>query len=856
MLGQVLGHRAILSGMPLSSSSFAARFSIKTKVTLSMLALFLVGMWSLASYASHVLREDLHEVLGKEQFATASTMAAHLNREMEDRLQALRVTAVPLNLAMLTDRAAMQAYLQERPVLQRLFNGGVVVLDATGTAVAEVAPIVGRVGTNYRDIPSVATALQQGTDAIGAPVLGKRIGAPVFGMNVPIRDAEGRVIGVLSGLTNLGTANFIDSIGGANYGPKTSYMLIATPQRLVVTATDKQRAMEKLPMPGTNPLLDRIAAGFEGFDVMVSPQGAELLAAARGIPASGWSLVVALPTSEAFAPIHHLQRHVVQATLLLTVLAGILTWWLIKRQLDPLVSTCVALAHMSQSEAPTASLPITRQDEIGQLIAGINHLLEHLSQRKNALRQSEAFKNVVLNSVAAEIAVLDCQGVIQAVNEPWARFAVDNAAQPEFAAPNTGVGTNYLAVCEAATGSGDDLAAQAVRGIRSVLDGTASSFCMEYACHAPHEQRWFTLNVTPLGSDRGGGVVITHTNISALKRAEEALRIAAIAFECQEGMIVTNAQRIVLRTNASFARITGYANDDVVGTVFDFLRSERHDLAFVESAWHALQRDGIWNSEVWSRCKDGEVRPQWFTGTAVRDTGGTITHYVLTHVDISNEKEQEAMRQSAEAAHREALVREVHHRVKNSLQGVIGMLRQCAQKNPATAEPIQQAIGQVQGISVIHGLRGRTQASSVHLCELVQAIASEVSALWQTPVVVDLPPPGCSCVLAETEAVPMALVLNELIHNAVKHGGKAHGDTHVVLHQGDLPDQVLVTITNTGQLPGPDQRRQHTQAGLKLINSLLPRSGARLDHQQVGTQVVTTLLVQAPVIDFTKDCVL
>lgn len=820
-----------------------------------MLALFLVGIWSLASYASHVLREDLHEVLGKEQFVTASTMAAHISREMEDRLQALRVTAVPLHLAMLNDSAALQAYLQERPVLQRLFSGGVLVIGATGTAVAEAAPVVGRIGTNYRDIPSVATVLQQGVEVVGTPVLGKRIGAPVFDMVVPIRDAQGQVIGALSGLTNLGTANFIDSIGGVNYGPKTSYMLIAKQQRLVVTATNKQRAMERLPTPGTSPLMDRISAGFEGFDVMVSPQGVELLAAARGIPASGWSLVVALPTSEAFAPIHHLQRRVVEATLLLTVLAGFLTWWLIKRQLDPLVSTCVALARMSEGEAPTTSLPITRHDEIGQLIAGINHLLEHLNERKKALLQSEAFKNVVLNSVAAEIAVLDCHGVIQAVNEPWARFASDNSLQPEFAAPNIGVGTNYLAVCEAATGLGDELAAQAVRGIRSVLDGTVSNFCMEYACHAPHEQRWFTLNVTPMGRERGGGVVITHTNISALKRAEEALRIAAIAFECQEGMVVTNAQRMVLRTNASFTRITGYANDDVVGTAFDFLRSERHDLAFVESAWETLQRDGVWDCEVWSRRKDGEMRPQWFTGTAVRDTGGAITHYVLTHVDISNEKEQEARRQSAEAAHREALVREVHHRVKNSLQGVIGMLRQCAQNNPATAESIQTAIGQVQSISVIHGLRGRAQSSTVHLCELVQAIASEVSALWQTPVAVDLPPPGCTCVLMETEAVPMALVLNELIHNAVKHGGKAHGDARVALHQGEQPDQVLVTITNSGQLADPDQRGIGTQAGLKLIGSLMPRSGVRLEHQQIGTQVVTTLLVQAPIINFTKDFV-
>ena len=66
--------------------------------------------------------------------------------------------------------------------------------------------------------------------------------------------------------------------------------------------------------------------------------------------------------------------------------------------------------------------------------------------------------------------------------------------------------------------------------------------------------------------------MITHTNISALKRAGEALRIAAIAFECQEGMIVTNAQQYRFAHQCQFCRIPAIPMTMVVGTAFDFLR--------------------------------------------------------------------------------------------------------------------------------------------------------------------------------------------------------------------------------------------------------------------------------------------
>lgn len=268
------------------------RHSIKSKITLSMLTIFLVGIWSLASYASHMLREDLRDLLGKAQLSTVSNLTAQISREVRDRMEALKVTAAPLDQAALTNRPALQAYLRERPILQRLFNGGVVVVGADGTAIAEVAPEVGRVGVNYRDIASVAAALQHGATVIGPPVMGKRLGAPVFDMVVPIRDAQGLVIGALAGLTHLGKTNFIDGICDASSGPQISYMLVAKQQRQVITATDKRRAMELLPPPGVNRLLDQFIQGYEGYDVTVNPLGTEVLAAARGIPEAGWYLAL------------------------------------------------------------------------------------------------------------------------------------------------------------------------------------------------------------------------------------------------------------------------------------------------------------------------------------------------------------------------------------------------------------------------------------------------------------------------------------------------------------------------------------------------------------------------------------
>ncbi len=147
-----------------------------------------------------------------------------------------------------------------------------------------------------------------------------------------------------------------------------------------------------------------------------------------------------------------------------------------------------------------------------------------ITERKRvdaALQESEAFKLAILNSVAAEIAVLDRDGTILVVNEAWRRFALENGSEAGQAAPHTEVGSNYLSVCQAGVGlSADDDGSKSGDGIRAVLDGSSPGFNLEYPCHSPGEKRWFSMSVTPLGSKGGGrwSCISTSRRVGRLKR--------------------------------------------------------------------------------------------------------------------------------------------------------------------------------------------------------------------------------------------------------------------------------------------------------------------------------------------------
>ncbi|MGZ5789725.1 MAG: EAL domain-containing protein, partial [Burkholderiaceae bacterium] len=139
------------------------------------------------------------------------------------------------------------------------------------------------------------------------------------------------------------------------------------------------------------------------------------------------------------------------------------------------------------------------------------------------------------NALPAHIVVIDFPGIIVSVNDGWRRFAESNML------PGTGlgIGIDYLAVCDSAQGANTAEASQAAVGIRSVLNGTATSFLLEYACHSPTQQRWFQMTVTPLNDEQRTGAVVMHLDISERRRAESALEDLSQKTELRERILST-----------------------------------------------------------------------------------------------------------------------------------------------------------------------------------------------------------------------------------------------------------------------------------------------------------------------------
>ncbi len=134
---------------------------------------------------------------------------------------------------------------------------------------------------------------------------------------------------------------------------------------------------------------------------------------------------------------------------------------------------------------------------------------------------------------------------------------------------------------------------------------------------------------------------ITLIDIDEHKRTEAELRLAAVAFETQEGIMITDAAGVIERVNAAFTRITGYTAREAIGQRGDLMHSGLQDAAFYEVMWAHLKTKGRWQGEVWNRRKSGEVYPQWLAITEVSCDGDAPQRYVGTMTDITDRKARE-----------------------------------------------------------------------------------------------------------------------------------------------------------------------------------------------------------------------
>jgi diguanylate cyclase (GGDEF)-like protein/PAS domain S-box-containing protein len=411
--------------------------SVRTRVTLSTLACFLVSLWALSFYVTQVMRESLQKQAMDQQSSIARLVANELNDQIEERKHSLQLVATELGEGRLDDASRLQRFLVQHPVFQSQFNGGVFITDGRGQTLASQPESAQRVGVSYQDRDYFQRALRSNQPVVAEPLIGRRLNMPVIAMATAIRNTKGVALGVLVGVVNLGASSFLDQIMKNHYGETGGYLLVSRVSRMVVMATDKVRVMTLAAKPGISPLIDHFMAGGEGAGLTVNGLGQSVLMSAKGMAAVDWYVAVSMPTQEAFALVNSVQMHMALATLLLSAVAGFLTWHLLRRQLRPLLSASSSLAQQNRADVPTRELPVESDDEIGDLIQGFNALLATLKERETELRiAAAAFES------QEGIFVANADWVILKVNRAFTQLTGYSPEEALGQLPQTLLGSN------------------------------------------------------------------------------------------------------------------------------------------------------------------------------------------------------------------------------------------------------------------------------------------------------------------------------------------------------------------------------------------------------------------------------
>lgn len=263
-------------------------------------------------------------------------------------------------------------------------------------------------------------------------------------------------------------------------------------------------------------------------------------------------------------------------------------------------------------------------------ISNQKHITETALNNEALLRKKDGYQRALLDNFPFSVWLKDTNSHFLAVNQAFAN--------------SIGVATP-----DAVTGKSDvdfylpEVAQQYQQEDFSVLETRQKRMFEEERIDPMGVSYWIEIYKAPVIAESGEllGSVGFARDITERKRNETDLRIAATAFESQDGMFITDANRIILRVNRAFTAITGYSPEDVIGQTPMLFNSYHQDESFYAELWDCIFDVGAWQGEIWTQRKNGDVYLVWLMVTPVKDIRNNITHYVTALTDITVRKEAE-----------------------------------------------------------------------------------------------------------------------------------------------------------------------------------------------------------------------
>ena len=340
--------------------------------------------------------------------------------------------------------------------------------------------------------------------------------------------------------------------------------------------------------------------------------------------------------------------------------------------------------------------------------------------------------------------------------------------------------------------------------------------------------------------------VVTQTSEAS---GDDAIHPFAAAFMTTGmPMLITDARQSdnpIAYANEAFTELTGYRREELLGRNCRMLQGPATDPDLIEAMRRAVSAGEAIELEILNYRKDG--RPFWnaLHISPVRNAAGTISHFFSSQHDVTAKKDLElklqqanstleaqverrtrALQEALEA--KELLLHEIDHRVKNNLQLVGSLLAIQARRipDPAVRDSINQALERVSALSLVHqGLYASGEAAVLDVGGFIRQLALDLvaaSGREDIRVELDLEPASIDA----GKAAPMALILNELLTNALRHAfpdGRS-GTIRVHLRDGSGMVRLDVRDDGVGEAAAPSR----TGIGTMLVRQLARQLGAEV----------------------------
>jgi len=810
--------------------------TLKARVILMTMAIIVVGVWSLALFSGALLQADMQQLVGEQQLSAATIVAAEVNKQFEERLQALQRIAGQITPEMMGKPAALQAFLEGHLLLQDHFNAGLFVVGADGVARASVPVSIGRLGVSFKERDHIRAALTQNRVTISEPVIGKMLKTPVISIAAPVHDANGAPMGALTGVINLSQPNFLDLIIGQHYGRSGSYFVIDPRHQTIVTATDKR--FNLTPLPALAPVVGGNAIGDPGGGASVqgayvSAGGVESLTAMSVVPSAGWYLAILLPVDEAFAPINTLKSRLLKAAALVTVLAALIIWRILLLAMRPLQVVADALDKLPVVGEFPPELPVTSDDEVGRVVMAFNRLLASLRTQDSILRQSEA--QLVTAQTIAGLGSYVLHG-------PTGSWKSSQMLDTLF-----GVDASY----ERSVQSWLDILHP---DDRDYMDNYFSGLCSRaepefdatYRIVRPSDgqMRWLH-GIGRLEFDSQGqfqqmiGVV---QDVTDSRRVQLRLNmLSSISEQAPIAIVIVDLNGTIEFVNPHFEKVTGYSFQEAVGQNPRILQSGQTDPAVYRALWDRLTAGEVWQGEFQNRKKNGELFVEWAVIAPIHNASGLTTHYVALKEDITERKRAQTRLQES-LNEKTALLNEVHHRVKNNLQVIASLLRLESKRSSHadTKNVLGDMQGRIRSMAQVHEALYRSgNFAAVDLKDYLEQVATGTfRAQSGNGSVVRLVLNLQAVRVGLDQATPCGLLVNELVTNSVKHGFTfgMQGEVRVELQrvQPEAATELWrLRVVDNGVGLAPDFEARRTKSlGLQLVSDLAGQLGGELKIDQ------------------------